>query len=337
MSRFSPMSSDAGDAGSSAEKGWARLREWVLLDGSRAIIAAITAVVLFLFMAAVGLSRFSPFDTVMPVFYVFGGLISGNLTVITVVVSINQLLLSRELRTPDQLQSRIDGIVEYRENVEDAAGRVAPVEPQGFLRIVLENARQRAQRLRGLSVNEVGEDVASELDDVVTDLTRKVDRVDGLLQEGDESTFTVLSTTLTTNYAREIMRLRRIELQQSDRLPPEMNDGIREVCRELRHIDVARQYFKTIYLQQELAAVSRTLFYVGLPAVVLVGTTLFLFTGASGPAVPRSVVPLLVPAAITVGLLPLVVLFAFILRVATVTRRTAAILPFTSPIQEREG
>ena len=332
------MGSDRGgvdDLDDGDDRRVARLKDWVLLDGHRGVIATLTAVVLFLFMTAVGLSRFSPFDTLMPSFYVYGGLISGNLTLITVVVSINQLLLSQELRTPDQLQSRIDGIVDYRQDVEDAAGRVAPVEPRGFLRLTLENARQRSQQLYGLSLNEPGPDLTDEFDEVATNVTRKVDRVDELLQEGNPSTFDVLSATLTTNYAREINALRRIEFRRGDRLPSEMNDWIRELCHDLQRIDIARQYFKTIYLQQELAAVSRILFYVGLPAVIVVGTTLFLFTGAAGPAVPSSVVPILVPATLTIGLLPLVVLFAFILRIGTVARRTAAIIPFTAPVQEK--
>ncbi len=38
---------------------------------------------------------------------------------------------------------------------------------------------------------------------------------------------------------------------------------------------------------------------------------------------------------LTIGLVPLSIFCSFILRTATVTRRTAATLPFTSPEQER--
>jgi len=40
---------------------------------------------------------------------------------------------------------------------------------------------------------------------------------------------------------------------------------------------------------------------------------------------------------ITVGLFPLTVLFVYILRTATVARRTAAIIPVTAPSQETDG
>ena len=41
------------------------------------------------------------------------------------------------------------------------------------------------------------------------------------------------------------------------------------------------------------------------------------------------------PLIITIGLLPISLLFAFILRIATVSQRTAATLPFTTPRQEK--
>ena len=41
------------------------------------------------------------------------------------------------------------------------------------------------------------------------------------------------------------------------------------------------------------------------------------------------------PVSLVVGLLPLVLLFSFILRIATVSERTAATIPFTTPEQEK--
>ncbi|WP_327050629.1 hypothetical protein [Halomicrococcus gelatinilyticus] len=43
----------------------------------------------------------------------------------------------------------------------------------------------------------------------------------------------------------------------------------------------------------------------------------------------------LLPVALTVGLLPLVILFSFIVRIATVTERTVATIPFTTPEPEQ--
>jgi hypothetical protein len=73
---------------------------------------------------------------------VLSSLISGNLTLITVVVSINQLLLSREMSSPGELESQIQNVIEYRKDVEDHAGDIAPVKPLGFLELLFSNTRQ---------------------------------------------------------------------------------------------------------------------------------------------------------------------------------------------------
>lgn len=98
---------------------------------------------------------------------------------------------------------------------------------------------------------------------------------------------------------------------------------------------MARQYFKTIYLQQELSRLSRLLLYVGLPAVVVALLSLLLLTVPAGAPVvaPRPYVFL--PVSLTAGTLPLAVLCSYTLRMATVTNLTAATLPFTMPERER--
>jgi len=328
------MSDDEGSSGDASGSSLGTLERWVLLEGSRAVVAGLTTLAIFAFVLAVSASPYSPLEDQQPIFYAFSGLISGNLTIVTVVVSINQLLLSRELRTPSELETEIEGMVDYRRKIEDAAGQVAPVEPLGFLRLIFETARQQAQQLGGLAVTETDERVAEDVDRVVTKLTQKFDRIDTLLQSRNVGTFQVLATTLGTNYAREINKLRRIKSGHGDQLPADVEDSIDDLVHHLQDIDVARQYLKSIYLQQELASLSRLLFYTGLPSVTVVAAALLLFTAPGQAHLPEPVVTLLVQAVVTVGLFPLTVLFAYILRTATVARRTAAVIPFTVPTQE---
>lgn len=330
------MASGDEDHDSGGDSGLSRrAREWVLLYGSRGIVAALTAGGVFVALSALVLSPLSPLQNLQSLYYVFSGLLSGNLTIITVVVSINQLLLSREFNTPSQLRSQMEGVIEYRQDVEDDAGQVAPVEPLGFLELLYENTRHEAQRLGGLSITVANADVDEEIDEVVEDVTDHVDRVDALLDESDSSTFHVLSTTLTTNYARDINRLRRIKWRHGDELSDHVDAAIDDLIDQLQHIDIARQYFKAIYLQNELASLSRLLFYAGLPSVATLVGALFLFTAGSGASISPPVLQFVIPAAVTVGLLPLAVLFSFILRTATVAKRTSATLPFTVPAQEK--
>ena len=194
---------------------------------------------------------------------------------------------------------------------------------------------QEAQRLGGLTIDELDEEISTEVDGIVSEVTDSTDRMDALLQENADSTFSVLSATLTTNYAEEIHRLRRLQLQYDDCLPPHATEIIDDLIHRLQDIDVARQYFKTIYMQEELAVLSRGLFYVGLTSVAAVISGLFVFTATRGASLPSSYLTILLPTIITIGLLPICVLFSFILRIATVSQRMAAVLPFTTPLQER--
>lgn len=314
---------------------WTRARDWVLLDGPRSLVAAAAALAIFAFVAAISASPVNRLENVDPLLTVFGSLISGNLTLITVVVSINQLLLSREIQTPHELREQMDGVIDYRDSIENAAGALAPVQPLGFLRLLVQNTRQEAQQLGGLAFSETDEKTYEEIDDVVTGLTRQADRIDELLDESDVSTFEVLSATLTTNYAGEINRLRRLRSPSTEQLPGHVRESVEDLVGHLQNIDIARQYFKGIYLRQELAALSRLLFYVGIPSITAVATAFFLFTTDAGTSLPHRYLTALSPTIITIGLFPLCLLFAFIVRTATVTRRTAATIPFTAPEQEK--
>ncbi|WP_433628914.1 hypothetical protein [Halomicrococcus sp. NG-SE-24] len=300
-----------------------RAREWLLLDGNRLVVAFLTAAALLTLFGLSTSLGLLPLEQSQPAFYVFSALIGGNMTLITVVVSINQLLLSRELKSPGELESQIENVIDYRQEVEDAAGEIAPVEPHGFLKLLFQNTRQEAQRLGGLAAQ--SDDAWDEVNDLVTTLTDHVDEITRILEESDADVFQVLSVTLTTNYANQINQARRIRHRRSDELSELTLDCLGRLIDRLQEIDVARQYFKSVYLQDELSSLSRVLLYAGIPAEAFSVVVLLSFTG-SGTTVL---------AANRVVLLPLSILFSFILRTATVTERTAATLPVTTPEQER--
>lgn len=309
------------------------LVEWLLLDGNRVLVAGLIAAGFFGLFALAEVAGIVPLRDVQPSFYLFGGLVGGNLTLITVVVSINQLLLSREFDTPGELRSQMDGVIAFRSGVEEAAGRIAPVGPMGFLRLLLENTRKQVQRIGGLADSDADGDVEEAIDELVTTLTKHFDEVDALLHESGTGTFAVLSSTLSTNYAGQINRVRRIRAQYGEDLDEAVDRELDSLIARLQEIDVARQYFKSIYLRQELSSLTRLLLYAGLPAEAVTALVLLSLTGDPA-AFSRFELAVAVPVALAVGFLPLAILASFILRTATVTKRTAATVPFTTPEQE---
>lgn len=312
-----------------------RISEWLLLTGDRSVVALVITSLFFGFFSSLSILDVVPLLDLQALFYVYSGLITGNFTLITVVVSINQLLLSRELQTPGELRTQIENVIEYRRDVEGAADEIAPVQPLGFLRLLVEATREQAQRLGGFSRNDAVQAGGDELASEATRLTEQMDQIDTLLRESETGTINVLLTLLRTNYAQEINQLRMMKERFEEELSPPVHDSIDEVIDRLQEIDVARQYFKAIYFQQELASLSRILLYVGLPAVAIATATLLVLTlPASEPEAIRHV-DVLLPVSLAVGFLPLSILCSYILRTATVTNLTAATLPFTTPEQEQ--
>ncbi|WP_101294507.1 hypothetical protein [Halegenticoccus soli] len=305
-----------------------------MLESDRLTVAGALALALLLLIGALVASGLAPLRRFQSLYYVFGGLISGNLTLVTVVVTINQLLLSRELETPGELRSEIESVTDYRREVEDAAGRIAPAQPLGFLEVLVENTREEAQNLGGLSFDGMSEDAHEEIEALVTDLTDHFDATDSLLNETDPNTFDVLSAVLTTNYAKDINRIRRLRSAYGHQFSDAVTESTDRLVDRLRDVDVARQYFKSIYLQEELSTLSRVLIYAGLPAEAIAAIALLLFTASAGTVLPWFGLQIFATVAFVVAFLPLLVLSAFILRTATVTQRTAATIPFTTPEQE---
>lgn len=310
------------------------MREWILLRGNRTVVSLGIVGSVLVTLVGLSLSGEFPLSNLQAVYYVYGGVISGNLTLITVVVSVNQLLLSREFSTPGELRRQISDVIDYRRDVEGAAGRVAPVEPLEFLRLLLEATRQEAQALGGL-VRGSETVPTEEIAEVVTPLTEELDRTDELLVGGSSGTIDVLAAMLTTNHARQINSLRRTKHDHEGDLPEPVEDSIDRLIDRLQSIDVARQYFKTVYFKQELSSFSRVLLITGLPAEGVAIVSLLLMSVGSGDPTAVDHLRLLVPVTITLALTPLAVLASFIIRTATVNRRTAATIPFTAPEQEK--
>ena len=308
--------------------------DWLLLRGGRVTVALGFAGLLLAFFAVFSATGLAPMTDVQSLFYAYSALVGGNITLITVVVSLNQLLLSRELQTPGEVRSQIDNAIDYRSEVEAVTGKIAPVEPVGFLQLLVEGAREEAQRLGGLARDDAGQVVCQEIDDEVAEFTAQMDHIDALLKKSGGDTVEVLAVLLETNYARDINHLRQLKDRHAGERDEATASAIDDLTDRLLEIDVARQFFKTLYLEQELSLLSRRLVYVGIPVVALGMASLLLAT------VPPDRPWLLsnaafVPVTLAAGALPLLLLGSYTLRIATVTKLTAATLPFTTPEQER--
>lgn len=86
---------------------WTKFAEWILLSGNRGVVAVGFVSIFGVFFTLFELLAVVPLVNAQALFYAYSGLIAGNLMLVTVVVSINQLLLSRELQTPGELRNQM--------------------------------------------------------------------------------------------------------------------------------------------------------------------------------------------------------------------------------------
>jgi len=89
-----------------------------------------------------------------------------------------------------------------------------------------------------------------------------------------------------------------------------------------------KQPFRTTYTQRVLARLSRQLLYVGIPALIVVVVLALL--PESQPLVPGQIRIVTLCTMLTIGLSPLSVLAAYLLRIATISERTVSPGPFVS-------
>ncbi|MFB6130893.1 MAG: hypothetical protein ABEJ28_08745 [Salinigranum sp.] len=308
------------------------LKNWVLIELDRHVLAAIVVAagfVLFIWLEFVGVLDVERDATSM--LYLFSTLAGGNVTLITIVVSINQLILSRELRSPRELKTEMHAAAEFRNEVEAESDRlVVPERPAEFLRLLLADTREQVTKLDDVGTELDDPDVRSDVEALVTALRSDFDLTASRLQCSRDGVFPALSTILEVDFATHLNHARWLKRASDGPGPDSTLNALRVLEQHLEQLDVARQYFKTVYIKQELADVSVLVMTTGLVAV-LVALAFIAVAGSPETTIPFSRSVLLVPLAVGVDLIPLALLISHVLRIAAVARRTAAITPFLAP------
>lgn len=310
--------------------------EWVLFRGSRAGVIAGLLVCLFAVLGGLlwmDLVAVADSDSITRS---LAALIGGNLTLITIVISINQLTLSRELSTPAELHGRIQEVIAYRQEVtETIETEVSPVTPDAFLDFLVTMLRETAVSLRDELEGSADEDVGSNVGEFTSVLISQADRVSETLEDSSKGTFETITVVLDAGFAVGLYDARRIQTLHGDALSSDAAEELDTIVEILEHIGVARQYLKILYFQRELADVSRKILYLGIPALTLLLITTWIYGGEPTTTIQGLPLELVVTVTGTMAFAPLAVFFAHVLRIATIIRRTASLLPFT--IQEQSS
>lgn len=298
--------------------------DWVLLTGDRGLIAVGFLLLLW------GLLEVRLVGTANGGFLVrmLASLIGGNLTLITVVIAINQLIISREFSSPGELKEDVRGAIEYRQEVSDIIDfTTSPVRTDSFLNFLVTILRDEAVSLRDEAARTSGL-MRTDLESFTDTLIVQVEELKEILDDTSADRFETLLVVLNTNFTTDLHTGHRIQAVYGRSIPSEIESQFETVIEILEHIGVARQHMKTLYFQRTLTALSREILYTGIPALGLLVVTILVLSGDSGPTVSGTGLDGLVIVTSTVAFAPLAVFFAHVFSIATITHRTGAMLPF---------
>ncbi|GAB7018502.1 hypothetical protein [Halostagnicola bangensis] len=307
----------------------------LLLNANRWAITA--SLMLFVFVGLVVVSQLSPvslrslLETKEPVHTLFQGLTTALITGVTLVVSINSLVLSQELGAVEDQRERLDGAMKFREDVESSIDApVSPPEPSSFLQAIIAASEERANDFRSAVSDSHDQEFVDRVDDFTDNLTTHADTIRGDLEDAQFGTYAVVKSALDYNYSWKIFRARRIEQSHADSFTDEARDAYDELLESLKLFGLAREHFKTLYFQWELINLSRAMMYVAVPALVVTASMILFFdaNAASGTVLGIDALVWIVAATTTIAVTPFLILISFFVRIATVAKRTLAIGPF---------
>jgi len=327
--------SESGGSGSD-DDGAGGLRHWLFLDGNRLLIAALVCVGVFAVVrgaVAGGVLAVGPSGNVPTVFG--SGITAGVFTLITLTLTVNQLISSQVFGQPDSLRQRYQKGADLRDTVADLGDRATmPVDTADFVAAVGAVLDDRADSLRGArratattdSGRTNGAGSGDDLAALADDLSGYADEIQRV--SGDMEPVEVISKTAGSDYARLRRRLRAVTADAD--LPDPVADDADAVGELFGHLSVARQYYKTLALHQELAKLSREIIYLSVPCL-LVALSVPLLYRSNGATLSAAALPWVISGAVAVVFAPLVVLVVRLLRVSTVMRYTVSAGPFAPP------
>ena len=308
---------------------------WLLLNANRWIVTGV--LMAFVFVGLLVVSTVSPVSLrglmgeKEPVQTLFQALVTALITGVTLVVTINQLVLSQELGAVSDQRERLDGAMEFRRDVEEIIDApIGPPEPASFLQAIVAASSERATDFREAVGDSRDEEFQERVDDFVDNVTTHADTIREDLEDAEFGTYDVLKSALDYNYSWKVFRARRIENTHTDEFTDDAREAYDDLLESLKLFGLAREHFKTLYFQWELINLSRAMMYIAVPALVVAASMILFFDtdAVTGTFLGVDTLVWITAAATTIAVAPFLLLIAFVIRIATMAKRTLAIGPF---------
>lgn len=223
---------------------------WLLFGADRWAVAGGLAVAVFLAFMLLGVlkpvSLHSAMQASNMVEKVFAGLIGAIITGTSLVVTINQLVLSQEIGSLDTQHTRMDSVLDHRQHTDALLGRATPADPATYLDALVGATERRATRLEEV-LSGAQAPLHEAVDEYVDDLVEHADSVRKHLVDADFGTFDVVYSALDYNYDRKMHDIRRLGVRYDDDLTSEERAAFRDLHEALATYGVVREHLKDLY------------------------------------------------------------------------------------------
>jgi hypothetical protein len=176
------------------------------------------------------------------------------------------------------------------------------------------------------------EEYADEMLEYTEDIMQTVESLDSSLDGLNDQQFSALWEGMEVDYGTHLNRSDMFTLKYEEEFSEPYRETFDELVKAFQLFAMGKEYFKTLYYTREVSKLSRVLLGISLPTIVFVASSTLAIEANLLPEFwVLGLPPLLtfVSFVFTVSLAPFAVLSAYMLRVATVSKRTAAAGPFT--------
>ena len=307
---------------------------WFLVDANRWLVVAVLTTSMFVSLfGIVVLSPVSIRD------YLLAGTLTSKgyvelqtitVTVITIVLSINQLVLSPELGALSDQRSRLEDVIDTRTRAEELAeAPTTPTDPDHYLLTLIAATEAKARRL-GEAVTDSDPTLRQRVDRYVADVDRETERVHDALEGRRFGTIELLGAAMHFTTADDIHAVRRMHNEYAESLSGAEERAFSDMLDALKLYTVAREYFRSLYVQWEFINFSRAILYTGLPALLVAHLTIG-FVDANAFQGTLFGVPTLLwyeTAAFTIATVPVIVVISYAARLSLLAKTGIFISPF---------
>lgn len=307
---------------------------WLLLEANRLAVTGMLLGVTFVSILTVGtvwpfevqrlLTETEAVQTVLNTF------MRGIIILVSIVVSINSIVLSYDITPVGTQEDRIEGTLEFRRQLSEITDAdESPTDPTSFLRLMADAIRERAESLEDV-LEGADQEFGRDVEGYIQSITESADSLEASLGSAGSADFGVLWVGLEADYGSFINRSRRLASNYGD-ASDEATERFNDLIQALEVFATGQEYFKTLYYSREISELSLALLVISLPAILVTAVTILAINANLFPDVQLLGFPpflTFVAATVTIALAPYLVLTSYMLRVATVAHRTAGTGPF---------